>query len=720
MMMIRAVAVALCLAALFALQIVLYVGYVQREVAWNYALHGDPTWYLMFCYRLFEAMMNGDWGVIGRFAKHSPWGVPLFLEAGLNQLVFGRGRLGIVSINLVYFLVAQLATFAFFTWVARSVWGGILAVLLLLAMQTPFRGDGPGLNIVDFHFDLVFFYLLLGILYLVGRSDTFALRGWSIAVGVLAALTVATRLVSVFLLVGVLGVVFLWLVWRWWRRVVDPVLARRRVANMTIAGIVFVALAAIPVWIARKALYAHYFRFVFDRKFAEDRAGLYTMGGDKLVDAWQLIYRMVAYDFALPFAAAAVFLFGLALVGRSAAPPYRARPGEAESRRTFVGVMLIAMVASYIIHLIFPIKSDHLTRMTAAPIFVLISFLTVRPASAALIAVATRWRAVAGLACVGLGVAAAYVQFAFYSGKSRYADRRPELEKVADLYAEMSRIVHARDLRSIAISVDSVSTYELGALLSFVSYEYERHGRFLEPAAKLGDKLDEPVSRADALAEIDQSQFVLLQAGPYDYGGSWPMMKSINAFHHDLAERVRRDLCLVSRHRIEGKERELYVRPQAWRVRASARQGRRFGPDGLLAAGHMTWVAPWGDGIEQWIEFEAAVPVTIVSLGLVVQDSKPERAPRAFRLEAIGEGETRRLLEVTDTSFPNGRQEWRLPAANSVKRYRLTITANRGDPNSVSLRNMWVSLERPPCEFGKPYGDQVTEIRYWQPARPTP
>lgn len=704
MTMIRAVAVALCLAALFALQVFLYVGFVQREVAWNYALHGDPTWYLAFCYRLFEAMMNGDWGVVGRFAKNSPWGVPLFLEAGLNQLVFGRGRLGIVSINLVYFLVAQLATFAFFTWVARSVWGGILAVLLLLAMQTPFRGDGVGLNIADFHFDLVFFYLLLGILYLVGRSDTFALRGWSIAVSVLAALTVATRLVSVFLLVGVFGVVFLWLAWRWWREVPNRLVARTRLVNIAVAGLAFSALAAVPVVVARKALYNHYFRFVFDREFSDAKTSLYSMGDTKLVEAWQLVRRMVAYDFGWPFLGALILLLAAVGMRRWLAGDRLMHP-DRDARQTFIGFLLIAAVVSYVMHLIFPIQSDHLTRITAAPIFVLLIFLAVRPTVAALRDVAVRPRLAAALLVVGMGAVAAFVQLSFYAGTGRYADRRMELAQISDLYADISRVAQARAMHGVSLSVDQVRTFELGAMMSFVSYEYETHGRLIEPAARLGDKIDQPIAWSDAVTEIDQSDFVLLQSSPYRNDLAWPMMKSIASFHDDLVSHVRQNFCLVSRYVIAGVPRELYARPQHWNVTSSGRKGRRTGPERLLAGGQQTWTVRWRSGAEQWVEFESAMPVALASFGIQVTKKKRAQGPADFRLDALGDNGATQLLSVTGAQLDDeGRRIWTIQEPVSARRYRLTVTATQGDPDWLSIQKIWTTSRSLNCEIGQPWG----------------
>jgi len=38
------------LTSIFVVQIFLFTGYVEREVSWDWVLHGDPTWYTYFAY----------------------------------------------------------------------------------------------------------------------------------------------------------------------------------------------------------------------------------------------------------------------------------------------------------------------------------------------------------------------------------------------------------------------------------------------------------------------------------------------------------------------------------------------------------------------------------------------------------------------------------------------------------------------------------------------
>ncbi len=695
-----------------AVQILVYKTYIEREIAWSFVFRGDPNWYVFYTYRLFEAFLRRDWAEIYGYAKTFPWGMVLFFEAIGTQLVFGASRFGMASVNLIYFLIAQAATFIVFRRIGGSAWSGLAAVLLLLAMRTPFRGDGPGLNIVDFHFDLVFFYVFLCIIYLVAWSDSFARRGPAIAIAALAALTVATRLVSFFLLIGIFGAFFLYLLVAWLRTgSPERERARRRAVNLVIAGLVFLVLCAPAVWVAADALYAHYFRFIFEEEIRQNRAVLYTMGSSLGDEAYELIRRMVAFDFGKPFGAAAVVLLLLALLGAGRAAAGRAAEetggmlarlwNDRPARLVFAGFLLLSIVVSYGMHLVFPIKSDHLTRMTAAPILILALFLAAVPIGRAF--AGRGWRRAAGFVLMGLlALLALHVQLGFYATKGKFEPRRADVEQVAKLYGDISKVVHARGMTTVGISTDKVVTYEYGALLGYYIYEYERHGRLLKWRPQLGDKVDESITLPQTRQVIDRSDFIVLTDGDYPTQIHWPFMKAVRSFHPELTAYVQSRYCLLGRYHIDGLTNALYTRPVAWRVAASASTQKQFGPEGLFGAGGIIWHAPWKAGASQWVSFEAGTPVRLSSIKIMAQDQAPLRAPRDFVLEALDDrGAARPILTVTGASFTAQQtQRWDIPETEPSRRFRVRITQNNGDTHFLTIQDMQVELADQPCEFG--------------------
>jgi len=697
-----------------ALQILLYKTYIEREIAWSFVFRGDPNWYVFYTYRLFEAVLRRDWAELLFYAKTFPWGMVLFLEAVATQLVFGASRFGMASVNLIYFLIAQWATFAVFRRIGGSPWSGVAAVLLLLAMQTPFRGDGPGLNIVDFHFDLVFFYVFLCIIYLVAWSDSFARRWPAIVIAALAALTVATRLVSFFLLIGIFGAFFLYLLLAWLRaRPEEKKRSAQRVVNLMLSGLAFIVLCIPAVWIAADAIYAHYFRFIFEEEIRQNRAALYKMGASMAEEAYQLIRRMLVFDFGWPFVAALAFLSLLAGLGwRRRSQPAVSRPQPAgmlgrlwddhPARAIFIGFLVLSIVVSYGMHLVFPIKSDHLTRMTAAPMLVLVVFLAAVPIGRVL--EGAGWRRIAGFTSLGLlALTAISVQLGFYASKGKFADRRADIDKVAEMYGDISKVVHSRGLKAVAISTDKVLTFEYGALLGYYTYEYERHGILLKWQPQLGDKIDEKISFAQAKQVIDRSDFVLLLDGDYPANPYWPFMQSVRTFHRELTQHVQDRYCLLGRYHIDGYANALYARPVSWRVTASASTQKQFGPEGLLGPGGIIWHAPWSANASQTVSFEAPTPVRLKQIRIMAQDQAPGRAPRDFVIEAIDDkGAARTILNVEGASF-DGQQTriWEIPPAEAARRYRLRVTKNNGDPSFLTIQDMQVELTELACEHGR-------------------
>ena len=93
--------------ALAVLQILLFREFMAREVAWDYLLHGDPTWYTYFCYKVFHALNQREWALLWEQAVTSPWGVLLFLQSAIPQFLFGPSRASLVSVNLFYYLTAH-------------------------------------------------------------------------------------------------------------------------------------------------------------------------------------------------------------------------------------------------------------------------------------------------------------------------------------------------------------------------------------------------------------------------------------------------------------------------------------------------------------------------------------------------------------------------------------------------------------------------------------
>jgi hypothetical protein len=498
----------------------------------------------------------------------------------------------------------------------------------------------------------------------------------------------------------------------------------QRIKNYLLASGVFIGLSLIPLVIARKALYAHYFRFLFDPQFAHAREGLYVMGAKtKFQEAYLLIEKMVVGDFGILFGIGVVIIFILAIfsiilmlkinitTGTQLQNSSENSDGNAGnignliSNRTdyslYISFLLIAIAVSYLQHLFFPIKSDHLTRMTAAPIFVLICLITVPKIVAVYNSISVRDRSKQfmffGFSCIG--VLAIFVQLEFYSGTGRHSALREDARVVQDMYNDITRVVVQRGQKDLAISIDFLRDFELGALMSYFTYAYEKHGLLLTPRPKLGGINDEPVTFDRTLQLINASDIVLLTKVEEENPAMdfFPFMKSMREMRPEVTRYVKQHFCHYKNYYIAGLERSLYIRPKKWSITASASTATEYGPGGLLNMSGQIWHAPWNnDSHEQWLRFDAVKPVKIREVTLVSQDGGPDRAPRDFVIEGSSEGRKwTRLLRVTDAHFSIDKQSlsWKFAQENAFSKYRMVITSNGGHPTLLTIQGMKLLTE---------------------------
>ena len=554
-------------AAILFLQTVSFCNYMEREVKEVFVLHGDPTWYIIFNYRLFTNFIESRFADMFTFCQTSPWGVMLFFQSLICQIVLGPSRLSITVVNLIYFLVCQVFTFIFFFRTTKSKLIAWLSVFILLALNTPFRKDGPGLNIADFHFDLILFFLLLLIHYAYLSSSNFSNKKWSIYLGVLLAFTVANRLVSFFLINTLFGGVAFFNFSRFIFAGKDlKAKLLPKIKNIAVCLSIYVALVAVPLIVAKNAIYSHYFRFVFDETFARERAGLYVMGAkNKLGEAQQVFSRMVNFDFGLIFwisSAITILILIFAIWASSVlGMQYRNRKNNSfKIEPTFIYFCIWSAISSYLLHVVFPIKSDHLTRMTAAPLFVLFIFLIYLIIKNF---VSERLESKTLLSIAGVFLVAAFVnQTRFYFGKGRFYKNKIEMVALTKMYDDILTVVANNNLKVVNISVDRVNSttshYCLGAMLSFSTYAYEKKGLMLHQAPQLGGILDEFISLKAAESQLQKSDFVLMGTTADDYYN--PFNKSIEKDFNKIGSFVKNNFLLFKEYLLFGEKKQLFIK----------------------------------------------------------------------------------------------------------------------------------------------------------------
>jgi hypothetical protein len=680
--------VASLVVAFIAIQILLYVSFMKREVTWSYNLYGDPTWYIFYAYETFKEILHHDWAPLWeQFRVRTPWGFFLFVEAAAMQFIFGPGRIAIAILNLIYYLVAQLAVFRYFQVKSISTIVAGFSLALFMAMHSPFRLSGAALNISDFHFDFVLFCLMVIVYLAVGWSDCFSKRGASIIVGALAAFTVCSRLVSFFLFGGVFGTFFLWLLYQA-KFSKQRAESRARIKNFLWAAGVYCVIAVGPIRFARHILFIHYFNFLFNKEWAQ-KIQLYRFGANKWDEFQRLMDLVFNHDFGkrywIVFAIIVLVLAFLRSLGR------RTQQRGSSGQRPFLVFLAIATVISIAEHLAFPVKSDHLTRMTAAPIFILCC-LVIQRLVTDIGPVKERFarRILAGTLAL-CALLAGWNQLAYYCSPGRYAAARLDGIQVQALYTEMSRFVHENALEGPGLSVDGIDGFELGSLLSFLTFEFENYGVALRVNGQLGAKNDEPITLEDAKRQVERSDIVLTSpVSRYPHAEGFPFIKTLQPIHREVLDHIESKFCYARTFTINGLERRLYLRDNTIHVRASAPRS-----EGLWGV-TFPWIVPITPSEPQWVEYTFKYPTRVRRLIVAPQFNEPHRAPRRLTFQGLDHSGTwTDLKSVRDVSYAGVYdRQWEISTTQEFSTYRLLMFENDGAPDYLSIREFRLDVDK--------------------------
>ena len=180
----------------------LFWSFYNREVAWYPPMNFDQTAYLTEAYRLQERILGHGLGEIWQVVKNRSHanGLLLPIEGALFGVAFGGARWPQLAVNFVFFSALQV--FAFYA--VQKVWGrrvhGYTVVGLILCQATAWLPWG---GLFDFRIDFSA-YCLYGIwACAVLRSKLFLDRYWAIGCGLIAALLVLSRFLTVIYLLGV-------------------------------------------------------------------------------------------------------------------------------------------------------------------------------------------------------------------------------------------------------------------------------------------------------------------------------------------------------------------------------------------------------------------------------------------------------------------------------------------------------------------------------------
>jgi len=239
------------LIALFTFEAIVFFAQFKAQVAPYYPTGFDQLYYLRTTYSLLEAFSIRGWlGLFSQLAD-SPQGVSFQIQGALIALVGGPSRTAITSLNLIYFIAMQSTLF----WTVMRqtnrpdlAW---IAVALSMCLDTLFHRAG---GMYDYRIDFAAMCLYGIWACAITNSLFFRDRHWSVLAGLLGALLVSMRFITITYLAPILLLLFSIIAWRFVR-------GRRnstQLVNCFISGVVVVMLSVPLMYFARDEIFKYY------------------------------------------------------------------------------------------------------------------------------------------------------------------------------------------------------------------------------------------------------------------------------------------------------------------------------------------------------------------------------------------------------------------------------------------------------------------------------
>jgi hypothetical protein len=187
---------------LIAVEALLCYGFYAREIAWYSPANFDQTGYLTSAYQIEQQVHTNGFGELAReiFGKGHSTGLALPIEGALAGLIVGGARLPQLLVLFVTFAALQLTAFYTARRIGSSRVYGYMLLGLILSEATAWYWSG---GLFDFRMDFSA-YCLYGVWACVAIcSSLFLDRRWAIAAGLVGALLVLHRFLSLTYLLGV-------------------------------------------------------------------------------------------------------------------------------------------------------------------------------------------------------------------------------------------------------------------------------------------------------------------------------------------------------------------------------------------------------------------------------------------------------------------------------------------------------------------------------------
>jgi hypothetical protein len=521
--------------------------FAMREIVWAYPIAFDQLHYALQAFRIYQGFLDLGFTrtVIAHLTSPSPQGVLVQLQGALLSLPLGPGWLRLLNVNFLYFLLLQAMT-AYAAWYVggrRARWA-LLALGLTLSLGTPYFWAG---GVMDFRLDFAAFCLYGTLLAIVIRSEVFVSTRWALVAGVVAALLVCARILTLIYLTGVVVGLAAYLLMR--RRTGWA----RQVGHLGMALCVFVAIVAPVAALQIGALYGYY--WIGHVAGAEPAIRAQELGLAGLRDHLSFYPRSLVFThLGSTFLVAAGAILLVSLGARRLSRPRAAMDGEA-------GVNADMLVVS--------------TLCLIVPMLVLVSDVSKSPVVVGIVAPAAGWLVILGAMRLGgqwlwngpVGMAlAVLVLIAGIDHTARLLTshlpswgRRSEIREMIEAYDHIRRAALQRgDAQPRGVSVFGVSEYLRSELAEFLAYD--RHRVLLNLTPELGHSIY-ATNLDEARAALDRSVFVITASERPPEHLVYPFDRAIQPMIPALTDYVRQRFTYLTQFTFRDVRHEVYWRP---------------------------------------------------------------------------------------------------------------------------------------------------------------
>ena len=497
------------LTALIGFEALVCYNFYLREIAWYPPSNYDQAIYLAEAYRTKERILTNGFGQLARaIGSRNYTGVALPILGAVSGLCFAGGRLPQLLVPFVGFVLLQFCAFVTGQAVGRSRTYGYMLLGLILCQNTPWYWVG---GLFDFRFDFIA-YCLYGIwVCAVVQSQMFLHRRWAIACGLIGAILVLNRFLTLVYLLGVsagfavfcVAVVFLW------RR--DSDLTQRmsrRLHNLVLSVGVLVVIVTPFLIRSWREIFEYY--GVGHMLGNVKAARAHQIGLDNLTDHLLFYPNSILRDqWGLTFIlGSAIVLIGSLIVGlvNSRKAPKKSFSGRDETFGLQIIFLLGGILGPIIVLTMDTDKSPVVCGIVGVPTALLVVTLSSRVASVhGLEASATSKTIIAcSMAVFALGFATVFDQLSRHLPE--YTER-DDLIRLVGLNKWMVDYASEHGWRDPGISVDVISIWFNG--YGVTDTGYEETGKFIEFHLMLGhDAMG--TDREEALSELAHSDFFIL------------------------------------------------------------------------------------------------------------------------------------------------------------------------------------------------------------------